>query len=91
MPDAVKLMNIRLYLPPRIEIKSGKDGLGHMNKTDHQEQDSAPAYEPPRLDVVSLHAEEAMAVVCKDIGAFGPQFSNCEAPLEQGPCEEPGS
>ena len=46
-----------------------------MNTTDHPQQESAPSYEAPRLDVVSLQGDEVLAGSCKDISGAGPTLT----------------
>ena len=38
-------------------------------------QEQTPAYEAPRLDVVSLRGDEVLAGSCKDISGAGPTLS----------------
>jgi hypothetical protein len=42
---------------------------------DGQNQDSRTVYEPPRLEVVSLHGDEVLAGSCKDISGAGPTLT----------------
>jgi hypothetical protein len=62
-----------------------------MNTTENKEQDSKPVYEPPRLDIISLRAEEAMAIACKNIGLSGADSTDCLREFSQIPCTEPAS
>ncbi len=65
-----------------------------MKSTPKQDQDSRHAYEPPRLDIISLRADEAIAAACKDIGGQGRNTGGtCDRGVGQftGACETLGS
>jgi hypothetical protein len=46
-----------------------------MKTPENQNQDAHPTYEPPRLEVVSLHGDEVLAGSCKDISGAGPTLT----------------
>jgi hypothetical protein len=46
-----------------------------MNTDETKKQESQPAYEAPRLEVVSLHGDEVLAGSCKDISGAGPTLT----------------
>lgn len=62
-----------------------------MKKTENHQD--APAYEPPRLDVISLRGDEVLAGICKqpDRQATGPGSIGCNLPEGVGTCAEPTS
>lgn len=62
-------------------------------KTDEtQKQESQPAYEAPRLEVVSLRGDEVLAGPCKDMhgGSAGPEVG-CKDNFGVNPCVDFGS
>ena len=62
-------------------------------KTDEtQKQESQPAYEAPRLEVVSLRGDEVLAGSCKDMngGSTGPDLA-CKDVAGINPCSTFGS
>jgi hypothetical protein len=62
-----------------------------MKKIENQSQDTRSAYEPPRLDVISLRGDEVLAGLCKVGFEPGPNSSNCNLPEGVGMCAEPTS
>lgn len=65
-----------------------------MKSPEKQDQDSRQAYEPPRLDIISLRADEAIASACKELGGQGHNTGGtCDRGVGQfsGMCESLGS
>ena len=46
-----------------------------MKTPENQKPDVQPAYEAPRLEVVSLRGDEVLAGSCKDISGAGPSLT----------------
>lgn len=46
-----------------------------MKTPENQKPESQPAYEAPRLEVVSLKGDEVLAGSCKDISGAGPTLT----------------
>ena len=53
--------------------------IGEENNQRPLEQQSAGAYEPPKVTRVKLRPEEAVLGACKVTGAAGPVATSCRA------------
>ena len=63
--------------------------MENMKTPEQQAPETAPAYEAPRLETVSLRGDEVLAGSCKDITGAGPTLT-CQDQFG-GSCSSLGS